>query len=386
MIRRKIEPVVREWSKGFKSITLTGPRQSGKTTLARMVFPHLPYVSLENPDQRERASRDPRGFLAQLPDGGILDEIQRVPVLFSYLQQRLDEQKETGQFVFTGSQQFGLMQNLSQSLAGRSGLLTLYPFSYAELQHAGVAHDSLADCVVKGGYPPLFDPGAPVEPWLNAYISTYIERDVRNLLEVKNLDAFHTFLRLCAGSVGQELNMSRLGADCGIQHNTVREWLSVLEASFVIVRIPAHHRNFRKRLVKRPKLYFVDTGLAARLIGLENASQWWSHPLRGALFENWVVTEMLKKRANCGKLPDLFYWRENNGLEVDLLREEAGRLLPTEIKSGATFTQEWTRALQKWSELAGSLAGPPELIYGGEESFISEGVQVRSWKSMADGP
>lgn len=380
MIEREIEPVLRELSKGFKSITLTGPRQSGKTTLARKAFPELRYVSLENPDTRERAATDPRGFLRQLSDGAIVDEIQRVPDLFSYLQQRLDEQSEMGRFVFTGSQQFGLMENISQSLAGRSGLLTLYPFSLRELNRAGFKPDGVESCILKGGYPPIHDPGAPVEAWLNAYIATYIERDVRRLLEVRNLDVFHTFLRLCAGSVGQEVNLSRLGADCGIQQGTVREWLSVLEASYVILRVPAHHRNFRKRLVKRPKLYFVDTGLASRLVGLEDPSQWWSHPLKGALFENWVVTERLKRRANRGKQPDLYYWRENNGLEVDLIREEAGRLFPVEIKSGATFTPEWIKGLRRWSDLAGSFAGQPELVYGGGESFEYKGVQVTTWR------
>lgn len=382
MISREIEAVVKEWSGVFKSLTITGPRQSGKTTLARKAFPDLPYLSLENPDIRERAETDPRGFLAQYKGGMILDEVQRVPNVFSYLQQILDEQAEPGRFVFTGSQQFGLMQELSQSLAGRSGLLTLLPFSHQELIRGGFPAVSLAERILKGGYPPVYDPGAPAEAWLNAYIATYIERDVRQLLEIRNLQAFRTFMKLCAGSVGQEVNLTRLGGDCGVDQGTIRQWLSVLEASYVIYRLPAHVENFRKRVVKRPKLVFLDTGVAARLIGLETPEQWVSHPLRGALFENWVISERLKCLWNKGKRPELFYWRENNGLEVDLIQEEGGLSRPVEIKSGATFTKEWVKGLQRWCALAGERAGSAELVYGGEESFEFKGIHIRSWKEM----
>ena len=373
---------LRSWSAGFKSITLTGPRQSGKTTLARQTFPDLPYVSLENPDVRERAVQDPRGFLSQISEGAILDEIQRAPELFSYLQQILDEQKEMGRWIFTGSQQFGLGENISQSLAGRTALLTLYPFSHQELKQAGKADFDLAKTLFRGGYPPLYDPGSPVEPWLNAYVATYLERDVRQILEIRNMEAFRTFLRLCAGSIGQEVNLSRLGADSGVQQGTIREWLTVLEASYVIIRIPSFHKNYRKRLVKRPKVYFVDSGLAARLIGLEESDQWWTHPLRGALFENWVVMETIKARANQGKDPNCFYWRENNGLEIDLLREEGGKVYPVEMKSGATFSPDWIKGLTKWAALAGKESETPELIYGGGESFTYQNTRVTPWSDL----
>ncbi len=382
MIHRDIAKVMEKWALGFKALTVTGPRQSGKTTLARKLFPDLEYVSLENPDLRERARTDPRGFLSRLKNGAVLDEVQRAPDLFSYLQQILDEEPRTGRFVFTGSQQFGLMESLSQSLAGRCGLLTLLPFSHAELDLGGHEAGSVAERVVLGGYPPLYEPGAPWEPWMNAYISTYLERDVRQVLEVRNLETFHTFLRLCAGSVAGELNLNRLGADAGINHGTARQWISVLQASHVIHLLPAYHENFRKRLVKRPKLIFLDTGLASRLIGLETADQWWTHPLRGALFENWVVSELLKSRYNQGRAPALSYWRENNGLEVDLIREEGGKLWPMEIKSGATYTPDWGSKLEKWRRLAGERAGEATVVYGGEDSFVHRDIRVSSWRTL----
>ena len=384
MITRQCEPFLRSVASQFKAVTITGPRQSGKTTLARMVFPDHAYVSLENPDVRRMAEEDPRLFLSSYPDGCILDEIQRVPTLFSYLQQHLDEADTPGRYIFTGSQQFGLMEGITQSLAGRTAILNLLPFSYAELDRGGYVAPSLEEHLLKGGYPPIYDQGIDPVPWLNAYISTYIERDVRQAVNVRDLTLFSRFIALCAGSVGQLLNLSRLGTDCGINHGTARQWLSVLEASYIAYRLPPHHRNFRKRLVKSPKLYFYDTGLAARLLGIEEPMQLITHPLRGALFENWVISELMKGRFNRGKTSPLYFWRDHVALEVDVLVESADKLLPVEIKSGKTLADDWFTAMKKWTTLAGKTAGPKALVYGGDEAWAREDVEVIPWRNISN--
>ncbi len=382
MIKRDIEKVLLKMAGSFKAVTITGPRQSGKTTLARMVFPDKPYLSLEAPDVRRMALEDPRLLLSRFPDGCILDEVQRAPALLSYVQEILDASRDSGRYILTGSQQFGLMEGITQSLAGRTAMLTLLPFSHAELVRGGYAADSLEKTLFNGGYPPLFDQQVDPQQWLDGYLATYVERDVRQVLNVRDLTVFSRFLALCAGSVGQLLNASRLGADCGLNHGTAREWFSVLEASFVIFRLAPHHRNFRKRLVKTPKLYFFDTGLAARLLGIESPDQLLTHPLRGALFENWVVAEFLKSRFNRGKKSNLFFWRDNVGLEVDVLAESGGRLIPLEIKSGITLADDWFSALNKWSGLAGKSAAPGYLVYGGNEPWKRDGVEVVAWRNL----
>lgn len=382
MITRDMETVLRQMSGSFKAVTITGPRQSGKTTLARMVFPDKPYLSLEAPDVRRMALEDPRLLLSRFPDGGILDEVQRAPALLSYLQEILDASPEPGRYILTGSQQFGLMEGVTQSLAGRTALLTLLPFAHGELERGGYASDSLEETLFRGGYPPLFDQQADPQQWLDGYLATYVERDVRQVLNVRDLTVFSRFLALCAGSVGQLLNASRLGADCGLNHGTASQWLSVLEASFVLFRLAPHHRNFRKRLVKTPKLYFLDTGLAIRLLGIESPEQLLTHPLRGALFENWVVAELLKGRFNRGKKSNLYFWRDNVGLEVDVLLETGGRLKPLEIKSGRTLADDWFRSLGKWSELAGQSATPGVLVYGGIAPWKRGGVEVVPWRNL----
>jgi len=383
VIARHIAGVVRSYARTFKIVAILGPRQSGKTTLARSLFRRQPYVNLEEPDERQFATDDPRGFLARFPSGAVIDEAQRCPSLFSYLQVRVDGSARRGQFVLTLSQQLGLMGNISQTLAGRVGTVDLLPFSHAELRDAKCAPASLEDALFRGGYPPLFDqPAAAPIQWLNAYLRTYVERDVRQALNVRNLSVFRRFLSLCAGTAGQMLNTVRLGADCGVSHNTVRAWLSVLEAGFVVFRLQPHHQNFRKRIVKTPKLYFYDSGLLVRLLGIEAPAQLRAHPLRGAVFENWVVVELLKAHLNRGEEARLFFWRDHVGHEVDVLRDSGTTLQAWECKSGMTFVPEWTAGLAHWGGLAGAKAGALHLVYGGDESFLRKDISVISWSDV----
>lgn len=384
MIKREIAETLGVMAGQFKALAITGPRQSGKTTLAKMTFPDKPYVSLEWPDELDRALRDPRHFLGRFPDGCILDEVQRAPELFSYLQGILDESAQPGRFILTGSQQFGLMEKITQSLAGRIGMLELMPFGFGELSHGSYADGTLDEVMWRGGYPPIFDQQIDPRLWYDSYITTYVERDVRQLLNVKDLATFGRFLGLCAGNIGQLVNATRIGSDCGIDQGSVRNWLSVLEASYITFRLQPHHRNYRKRLVKTPKIYFRDVGLACRLLGIESASQLSTHPLRGSIFENWVVVELLKSRLNKGFRSNLFFWRNNTGLEVDLLADSAGKLMPVEIKSGATIATDWFKGLDNWLELAGNEAVHPRLIYGGDQSWAEGTVGVIPWRKIAD--
>jgi predicted AAA+ superfamily ATPase len=383
MVKRELISVLKTRAAQFKAVLLTGPRQSGKTTLARIAFPKKPYVSLENPDERMAATADPRSFLARFPKGAILDEAQRVPDLFAYLQQILDESREKGLFVITGSQHLGLTQTATQSLAGRVAILELLPFTYRELRTGRYASDRLETALFTGAYPPVFDQALDPVAWYNSYIESYLERDVRQILNVRDLIAFRRFIALCAGNVGQLFNASRLGADCGMSSVTTAQWLSVLEGTYIAFRLQPYFKNFRKRVVKTPKLFFWDTGLAVRLLGIQSAEQLATHPLRGALFENWVVSERLKARCHLGERPNLYFWRDNAGLEVDLLEETAGRLHATEVKSGATFTSEWTERLSKWQALAAADAeSGARVVYGGEKSFTFKGCDVVSWREL----
>lgn len=382
MIQRTLCDQVCHLAGQFKALAITGPRQSGKTTLARNSFPDKDYISLESPDERSRATKDPRRFLRRFPDGAVLDEVQRVPELFSYLQERLDEVGKPGQFVLTGSQQFGMMQEISQTLAGRVAVLHLLPCSYGELKEAGHAPETVDEAIFQGGYPALYEPGADVQPWLDSYITTYVERDVRQIVNVQNTSVFQRFTSLCAGNIGQLLNASRIGADCGVTHGTVGQWISVLEASFLVFRLQPHHRNFRKRLVKTPKLYFWDTGLACRLLGIESSRQLATHPLRGSLFENWVVVELAKARLHSARRSNLFFWRNNTGLEVDVLMERADQLQPVEIKSGATIAADWTDSLHAWMKLATNSAIRPQVAYGGDTSWEEDGISFIPWKQV----
>ncbi len=382
MIPREAELILAELARGYPVLAITGPRQSGKTTLVRKSFSDHPYVSLENPAQREFAQGDPEGFLAKYAGGAILDEAQRCPELFSWLQGIVDERRRPAHFILTGSQQFGLMTGITQSLAGRVATLELLPFSAGELRGAGRLPATLDETLFTGGYPPIHDRRLDPAVWFANYVQTYIERDVRQLINIRDLGQFQRFLRLCAGRCGQLLNLSALGNEAGVSHNTAREWISVLEASFIVHRLPPHHRNFGKRLVKTPKLYFHDTGLAAWLLGIERPEQIATHPLRGALFENWVVGEFLKHRLNTARPSNLSFWRDRSGNEVDLLIEEDNRLRAVEIKSGATIFDEMMKGLDRWRGVAGGSAGGEMLVYGGEEAQRRRGIDVLPWKGL----
>ena len=363
MITREITGRLKRLFQQYPFVTVTGPRQSGKTTLCRAAFPNLAYANLEAPDQRAFAESDPRGFLAQLDEGAVIDEIQLVPELLSYLQVLADERRRNSLFVLTGSEQFQRSKAISQSLAGRTALLRLLPFSLAERQRIG-ASLAIDAMLYSGFYPRILDQRLEPRQALGDYIETYVERDVRRMGEVRNLSSFRRFVRLCAGRVGQLLNLSALGADAGVSHTTARQWLTVLEASYIVFQLPPYHANIRKRLIKSTKLYFYDVGLASYLIGIENSDQIVTHPLRGALFENLVVAEALKYRFNRGRQPNLSFFRDSRGLECDLLFETGQGIGALEIKSGATVASDYFTSLHRVAALLPDIT-TKAVIYGG---------------------
>lgn len=382
MLARDASATVTSLALDYPVVAVTGPRQAGKTTLARAAFPRHAYASLENPAQREFAETDPAGFLRTFQAGVILDEVQRCPRLFEWLQGIVDERRDPGRFVLTGSQQFGLLSGITQSLAGRVALVSLLPFAASELRAANLLPPTIDEAMFRGGYPPLFD--RPLDPvvWFGNYVQTYLERDVRQLLNVRDLTQFQRFVRLCAGRTGQLLNLSSLGEEVGVSHNTAREWVSVLEASFVLFRLPPYHRNFNKRLVKTPKLYFHDSGLAAWLLGIESPLQLATHPLRGPLFETWVMGEFLKRRWNAGRPSNLFFWRDRSGHEVDLLVESPEGIQAVEIKATATPTADALRGLGHWQALAGGSGPRPCVVYGGDAPQQRSDFDILPWRML----
>lgn len=364
VIEREITPQLLELFGQYPIVTVTGPRQSGKTTLCRSAFAHLAYANLEDPDAREFAESDPRRFLAQFPDGAVLDEIQRVPSLLSYLQVLVDEDRRNGQFVLTGSEQFGLTSTISQSLAGRTALLRLLPFTLAERRLAGVS-DAVDGILYSGCYPRVHDQRLNPTQALADYLVTYVERDAQRIGGVRDLAAFRRFVRLCAGRVGQLLNLSSLGADAGISQPTAREWLGVLEASDIVFRLPPYHTNIRKRLVKSPKLYFVDVGLASFLIGIRSSEQLAAHPLRGPLFENAAMSEVVKYSHNRARYAEPSFFRTSDGLECDLLYPTPSGLAAVEIKSGATISAAWFAGLRRIRRTIPDISSAA-IVYGGD--------------------
>ncbi len=397
MIQRHLGGVLKRAAKSYPVLTLTGPRQSGKTTLARATFPKHAYVSLELPDEREFAREDPRGFLAQHAGPVVLDEVQRAPDLFSYIQVLSDERPEPGRFVLSGSQNFLLLDRVSQSLAGRAALSYLLPLTQSELSRRspfdpeGIGATrprtkptggDLFEVMLRGGYPRIHDQNLDPQQWLAGYFQTYLERDVREVTQVGELETFGRFVRLCAGRAGQLLSLNSLANDCAISRDTARRWLSVLEASFAVFLLRPHFKNFNKRLVKSPKLYFIDTGLLCFLLRIRSAAELHTHSMRGAVFENFTIVELLKNYYNRGRLPDLYFWRDHRGNEIDLIVDCGEKLIPVEIKSGRTVVDDFFRGLRYWQRIAGK-PSQSALVYGGDTSQVRHGTAVYSWRQWA---
>ncbi len=381
-VERVLAPRVVALAKQFPVVTITGPRQSGKTTLARAAFASKPYANLEVPDVREFAESDPRGFLDQYQDGALLDEIQRAPKLLSYIQDRVDRSGRMGEFVLTGSQHFGLLESVSQSLAGRTAVLHLLPLSLDEVRQFPNPPDDLFATVWTGGYPRIHDQRVPAGEWLTSYTATYVERDVRQVLNVGNLAAFQTFLRLCAGRTAQVLNLSALGADCGISHNTARSWLSVLETAFLTFRLPPFGMSLRKRLTRTPKLHFYDSGLLCYLLGVRSPEELRHHPLRGAIFESWAVAEIVKARVHRGRTPDLSFYREHKGAEVDAVLEDGARVVAIEIKSGQTVASDFFAGLHAFERATGVRDPERVVVYGGDVRQSRAEAEVLPWSEI----
>lgn len=395
MYKRNLQTNLLSVLSRYPIVTLTGPRQSGKSTLAKMALPEYTYVSLENPDHRNFALTDPRGFLDRYSSRVILDEAQRAPDLFSYLQERVDNHPQPGQYLLSGSQNFLLTERITQSLAGRCAVRFLLPFSYAELQRREAvnplddenirpprssAAPTLEELLFTGGYPRIYDQKLPPQEWLADYFHTYLERDVRQLVHIGDLETFGRFVRLCAGRCGQLLNMTSLANDAGISTDTVRRWLSVLQASFIIHLLRPHHRNFNKRLVRSPRLYFLDTGLLCYLLGIRRREDLQPHAQRGAIFESWIISETLKACYHQGREADMYFWRDSTGHEVDMVLERPGTLYPVEIKSAQTFHPDFLAGLKYWGKLTGRAQACGSLIYGGSESYRREGFDILSWQ------
>ena len=386
MIPRHAAPRILRLLQGFPVVTITGPRQSGKTTLVRELLGGKPYVSLEAPAQREFARTQPMEFLRQFPDGAVIDEAQNAPELFSEMQGVVDASGRMGQFVLTGSHNLSLLSSVTQSLAGRTALVELLPLSIAELRDAKLLELDYASHLIKGFYPALYARTLEPYEWLHAYLVTYAERDARQLAAIQDLGAFQRFLKLTAARTGQLLNMQSLASDAGISDKTAKHWLSILEACYLVHFVRPHFANFGKRLTKSPKLYMTDVGLAAALLGIHTAEQVQNHPLRGALFETLVVNEFLKNRCNTGVREPLYFWRDNIGTEVDLILERGTEIAAVEIKSGLTVASDAFSNLNKWQKYATERGNfstiYPGLVYGGDTRFTRSGVDVLPWHGL----
>ena len=378
MIERTLASKVTSLAQKFQVITLTGPRQSGKTTLVRATFPDLPYVSLEEPDIRQIALTDPRGFLSNYPNGVILDEIQNTPELFSYIQRIVDENRQI-QFILTGSSNFLLMEKISQTLAGRTAVLHLLPFSLQELEPLA---DSYENLIFKGQYPRIYDRAIPPTDFYPSYIQTYVDRDVRMIKNIGDINAFIQFTQLCAGRIGQPLNNASLANDAGISPNTAKSWLSILESSYILYRLQPYHRNFNKRLIKSPKLYFYDTGVACSLLGIREQEQVNLHYMKGSLFENLILNEFIKRSFNRGENRLPYYWQDNHGKKIDCLLVNGERVTAVEIKSGKTMSTSYFENLNYWRSLAALPENQEFVVYGGDQSMQIGAGTLISWKNL----
>jgi len=375
MITRDITEELTRSAAEYPVVTILGPRQSGKTTLARMTFPDKPYFSLEDPDVRIAAEADPRGFLGQVEDGGILDEVQRLPTMLSYLQGMVDKNKKRGRFILTGSHQPQLHESISQSLAGRTAMLTLWPFSFDELSRYDLRPTPF-DLIVRGCFPRLHEEKLEPRRFFNGYLQTYVERDVRAMIQLRDLSQFQKFLTLLAGRVGQIVNLASLGNDVGASGTTIRNWLSVLKASYVVFELPPFFENVQKRVIKSPKIFFTDVGLAAFLLGIHTAEQASRDPLRGNLYENLIITDIIKGAYNKGIRPELYFFRDSHGNEVDLLIREKSELTPVEIKSAATFSAAFVKGIEQFKKLGITRLTAGAVLYSGEQRFNVRGVRI----------
>jgi len=384
MIIRDISEALKRSAAEYPVATILGPRQSGKTTLSKMTFPDKPYFSMEDPDVRMAAEADPRGFLSGVEEGAILDEIQRLPVLLSYIQGIVDKDKRHGLFILTGSHQPRLHEAISQSLAGRTAMLTLWPFSSRELRHYPSARKEVFGAIVRGCFPRLHEENIESRRFFNSYLQTYVERDVRALISLRDLSPFQKFLTLLAGRVGQIINLASLSNDTGVSATTIRDWISVLKASYVVFELPPFFENIQKRVIKSPKIYFTDAGLAAFLLGISTAEQAARDPLRGNLYENFIIADIMKSAQNKGIRPELFFFRDSHGNEVDLLIRERGALTPVEIKSSATFSPDFIKSIERFSALGVKGIAPGFVLYNGEQPFNVRCIRIFNPWQMDD--
>lgn len=379
-IPRDLKPELLALAKDYPVVTLLGPRQSGKTTLVREAFPHKPYVSLENLDEKSFADSDPKFFLERYSDGAVLDEIQRAPQLLSYIQGIVDEKKLKGQFILTGSHQIALHEAIAQSLAGRTAVLKLLPLSFNELRKADIDL-SLDEYLLNGMYPRIYQDKLDPSKYYNSYVQTYLERDVRKIINIKNLSLFQKFIKICAGRVGQEFNSNSISNEVGISHHTVNEWLSVLEASFLIFRLQPYFENFGKRVIKSPKIYFTDVGLATYLLDIHTTSQLSRDPLRGFLVENLVVLDFIKNRLNHGFEPSFYFYRDSNQQEIDLIYKSGNKIIPIEIKASKTFMPDFIKNIDFFQKLVKDRAPIGFVVYGGEQQQRVMNTQVVNFRS-----
>jgi uncharacterized protein len=370
----------------FPAVAVLGPRQSGKTTLVRITFPNYRYFSFEDPDIRDLVRTDPRGFLNRYTNeiGVIFDEIQRAPDLISYMQTHIDQAKKIGYFIITGSQNLLLNEAISQSLAGRIAILTLLPLSMEELKNNNLLPDTIDNALFRGSYPPVYTDAVLPLDWYRSYINTYIERDVRQIKNIMNLSTFQSFMRLCAGRIGQVLNITSLSNDSGMSTHAVRQWLSILEASYIIFLLQPYYRNFSKRTIKSPKLYFYDTGVACSLLSISSSDQIFSHYLRGNLFESYIIADFFKQRLNKGLNPDCYFWRDSAGYEIDCIIEKANKFIPVEIKANQTFNKNFLNYLTQWNTISTTKPEDNILVYGGDLDQNSPLGHIFSWRSVGN--
>jgi uncharacterized protein len=386
MIQRELFKELKNYAKKFPVISIFGPRQSGKTTLARMVFDTYQYVNLENIRERSRIETDPLEYLEQTSNkvGVIFDEVQNIPELLSFIQVYVDEHKKPGHIILTGSHNLLLNESITQSLAGRTAVMTLLPLSIAELKNTSFLPDSYVKIIQNGFYPKVVASKGSLKPseWYPSYIHTYVERDVRQLKNVNDVSLFQDFISLCAGRIGQLLNLSSLANDCGITVNTVKSWLSILESCYIVFLLRQHHKNFNKRVVKTPKLYFYDTGLACSILGIESEEQLFQHYMRGNLFESLVVSEIIKHFHNSSRKPRIYFWRDHQGNEIDCVLDLAGKLIPVEIKAGKSFNISFFDGLKHWNSISNLKKEDGFVIYGGEENLKTKLGNLISWRHM----